>query len=131
MRIVILTYESFYSNLMTERLLQTFPEQVVGIIRSDCLVYGKSLPKSFIHLTKHAGLRFVGRKAVENIQSRATAIFFQLIGRAPKVRSLREMKAHYNVPVIGATDVNHLQTLTQIEALKPDLVFLDIEMPGM
>ena len=47
MRIVILTYESLYSNMMTERLLREFPGQVAGIVRSDCLVYGKSLPAGY------------------------------------------------------------------------------------
>ena len=56
MRIVILTYESLYSNLMTERLLQEFPGQVVGIVRSDCLVYGKTLPCSICLSVPASGL---------------------------------------------------------------------------
>lgn len=122
MRIVILTYESLYSNLMTERLLKKFPGQVVGIVRSDCLVYGKSLPEGLLHLLKRTGLRFVGRKALELFQSRATAIIFRLIGREPKVHSLRDIRSRYNVPVIGSTDVNSRETLKQIKAWEPDLV---------
>ena len=79
MRIVILTYESLFSNLMTERLLKAYPGQVAGIVRSDCLIYGKSLPAGLLFLLKRTGLRFVGRKALELFQSRATAIFFRLI----------------------------------------------------
>jgi len=122
MRIVILTYESLYSNLMTEQLLKEFPGQVVGIVRSDCLVYGKSLSGGLLHLLKRTGLRFVGRKALELFQSRATAIIFRLIGREPKVHSLRDMRARYNVPVIGSIDVNNPETLQQIKAWEPDLV---------
>jgi hypothetical protein len=122
MRIVILTYESLFSNLMTERLLKAYPGQVAGIVRSDCLVYGKSLPASLLFLLKRTGLRFVGRKALELFQSRATAIIFRLIGREPKVHSLRDMRTLYNVPVIGATDVNSPETLRQIKAWQPDLV---------
>ena len=65
MRIVILTYESLFSNMMTERLLKEYPGQVVGIVRSDCLVYGKSLPAGLLYLLQRTGLRFVGRKALE------------------------------------------------------------------
>ena len=65
MRIVILTYESLYSNLMTERLLKEFPGQVVGVVRSDCLIHGKSLPAGLFFLLRRTGLRFVGRKALE------------------------------------------------------------------
>jgi folate-dependent phosphoribosylglycinamide formyltransferase PurN len=122
MRIVILTYESLFSNLMTERLLQEFPGQVVGIVRSDCLVYGKSLPAGLIYLARRAGLRFVGRKALELFQSRLTAIVFRLWGRPAKVNSLRDIKSIYHVPVIGSTNVNDSVTLTQVKAWQPDLV---------
>lgn len=122
MRIVILTYESLYSNLMTERLLKEFPGQIVGIVRSDCLVYGKSLPGGLLYLLKRTGLRFVGRKALELFQSRATAIIFRLIGREPKVHSLRDIRTRYDVPVIGSTDVNSPETLQQIKAWQPDLI---------
>ncbi len=122
MRIVILTYESLFSNMMTERLLKKYPGQVVGVIRSDCLIYGKSLPAGLVYLLKQTGLRFVGRKALEFFQSRATAIVFRLIGRRPKVRSLRDMRARYEVPVIGSTDVNSPETIAQIKAWQADLV---------
>lgn len=122
MRIVILTYESLFSNLMTERLLRQYPGQVAGIVRSDRLVHGKSLPESLLFLVKRTGLRFVGRKALELFQSRATAIVFRLIGREPKVHSLRDMRRICNVPVIGSTDVNGPETIHQIRAWQPDLV---------
>ena len=123
MRIVILTYESLYSNMQTERLLKEFPGQVVGIVRSDCLIYGKSLQAGLLHLLKKTGLRFVGRKALELFQSRATAIIFRLMGRELKVHSLRDMRRLYNVPVIGSVDVNRAETLQQIKAWQPDIVF--------
>lgn len=122
MRIVILTYESLFSNLMTERLLQKFPGQVVGLVRSDCLIYGKSLPEGLLYLLQRSGLRFVGRKALELFQSRATAIAFRLIGRTPKVHALRDMRRIYGVPVIGSTDVNQSETFDQIQAWQPDLI---------
>jgi methionyl-tRNA formyltransferase len=122
MRIVILTYESLYSNLMTERLLQEYPGQVVGIVRSDCLIYKKSLPDAIIYLLRKAGLRFVGRKALELFQSRATAIAFKLIGRKPKVHSLRDMRTIYQVPIIGSTNVNSKATRAQIKDWQPDLI---------
>ena len=56
-------------------------------------------------------------------QSRATAIAFRLLGRSPKVHSLRDMRTHYGVPVIGSTDVNQPgNASTQIQAWQPDLV---------
>ena len=122
MRLVILTYESLYSNMMTERLLQEFPGQVVGIVRSDCLIYGKSLVASMLYLLKRSGLRFVGRKALELFQSRATAIIFRLMGREPKIHSLRDIRKLYHVPVIGSTDVNRPETMGQIKTWQPDLI---------
>jgi methionyl-tRNA formyltransferase len=122
MRIVILTYESLFSNMMTERLLREFPGQVSGIVRSDSLVYGKSLPAGIMHVLKRTGPRFVGRKFLELMQSRATVIAFKLTGREPKTHSLREMRKLYNVPVVGSTDVNDAKTLAQIKAWQPDVV---------
>lgn len=122
MRFVILTYESLFSNLMTERLLREFPGQIVGIVRSDCLIYGKTLPRGLLYLLRKTGLRFVGRKALELFQSRATALTFRLIGRQPKVNSLRTMRSLYNVPVIGSTNVNRPATRRQIATWQPDLI---------
>jgi len=122
MRIVILTYESLFSNMMTESLLQEFPEQVVGIVRSECLIHGKSLVTGLLYLLKKTGLRFVGRKALELFQSRATAIVFRLVGREPKVQSLGGIQTYYRVPVIGSADVNSQATLQQIKAWRPDLI---------
>jgi methionyl-tRNA formyltransferase len=122
LRIVILTYESLYSNLMTQRLIQDRPGEVVGIVRSDCLIYGKSLPAGLWFLLRRTGLRFVGRKALELFQSRATAIIFQLLGRERQVPSLREVEARYKIPVVGSKDVNDAPTLQVIESWQPDLV---------
>ncbi|MFQ5612756.1 MAG: methionyl-tRNA formyltransferase [Anaerolineae bacterium] len=122
MRIVILTYESIYSNRMTERLLQQFPGQVAGILRSDALIYGKSYTQGLWYLLRRTGLRFVGRKALELFQSRATAIIFRLIGRAPKVRSLRQMQVYYGVPVVGSRDVNDPASLARLREWGPDLI---------
>jgi methionyl-tRNA formyltransferase len=121
-RIVILTYESLYANMMTHHLIQDRPDQVVGIMRSDCLIYGKSLPAGLWYLLRRTGLRFVGRKALELFQSRATAIAFRLIGRSPKVPSLREIGARYHIPVVGSKDVNDDATLAVLREWQPDVV---------
>jgi methionyl-tRNA formyltransferase len=122
MRIVILTYESFYSNMMTYRLIQARPGQVVGIVRSDCLVYRKSLPGALWFLLRQSGLRFVGRKGLELIQSRAIALLRRLVGRPLKVPSLRDIKGRCGIPVVGSADVNDAATLALIHGWQPDLV---------
>lgn len=122
MRIVILTYESLYSNYMTHKLIQARPGQVVGIVRSDCLVHGRSLPAGLLFLVRRTGLRFVGRKALEFFQSRAMAILLRLIGRPPKAPSLREIKARYGIPVVGSEDVNDDAIMAVIRSWEPDLV---------
>jgi methionyl-tRNA formyltransferase len=121
-RIVILTYESLYANTMTDRLIRARPGQVVGIVRSDCLIYRKSLPGGLWYLVRRTGLRFVGRKGLDMLQSRAMAILFRLIGRPLRVPSLREMKVRYGVPVVGSKDVNDAHTMGIIRDWQPDLV---------
>lgn len=122
MRIVILTYESLYANYMTHALIQARPGQVVGIVRSDCLVYRKSLLGGLWFLVRRTGLRFVGRKGLELMQARAMAILFRLIRRPLKVPSLREIKRRYGIPVIGSKDVNEAETMTIIRGWQPDLL---------
>jgi methionyl-tRNA formyltransferase len=107
---------------MTHQLIQARPGEVVGIIRSDCLVYRKSLPGGLWYLLRQTGLRFVGRKGLDLVQSRAMAIFFRLIRRPPKVPSLREVKARHNIHVVGSKDVNDAETMTIIRGWQPDLV---------
>ena len=122
MRIVILTYESLYANTMTQRLIQARPGQVVGIVRSDCLIYGKSLTGGLWYLLRRTGLRFVGRKGLELGESRAMAILLRLIGRPRKVPALREIKANCGIPVVGSKDVNDARTLATLRGWQPDLV---------
>jgi len=122
LRIVILTYESLYANMMTDHLIRSRPGDVVGIVRSDCLLYGKSLPGALWFLLRRTGMRFVGRKAFEFFQQRSMAILFQLMGRELRVPSLRQVERKYGVPVVGSKDVNGVETLAQIEDWRPDLV---------
>ena len=107
---------------MTHQLIQARPGEVVGVVRSDCLVYRKSLPGGLWYLLRQTGLRFVGRKGLDLVQSRAMAIFFRLIRRPPKVPSLREVKARHNIHVVGSKDVNDAETMTIIRGWQPDLV---------
>jgi folate-dependent phosphoribosylglycinamide formyltransferase PurN len=107
---------------MTHQLIQARRGEVVGIVRSDCLVYRKTLPGGLWYLVRQTGLRFVGRKGLDMVQSRAMAIFFRLIQRPLKVPSLREIKARHNIPVIGSKDVNDSDTMTTIRDWQPDLV---------
>jgi methionyl-tRNA formyltransferase len=107
---------------MTHQLIQARPGEVVGIVRSDCLVYRKSLPGGLWYLLRQTGLRFVGRKGLDLVQSRAMAIFFRLIRRPPKVPSLREVKARHNIHVVGSKDVNDAETMTITRGWQPDLV---------
>jgi folate-dependent phosphoribosylglycinamide formyltransferase PurN len=107
---------------MTHQLIQARPGEVVGIVRSDCLVYRKTLPGGLWYLVRQTGLRFVGRKGLDMVQSRAMAIFFRLIRRPLKVPSLREVKARYDIPVVGSKDVNDLGSITTIRDWQPDLV---------
>jgi methionyl-tRNA formyltransferase len=122
LRIVILTYESLYANAMTNHLIRSRPGEVVGVVRSDCLIHGKSLPGGLWFLLRRTGMRFVGRKALEFFQQRAMAILFQLLGREQRVPSLRQMEQKYGVPVVGSKDVNSAATLAQISNWRADLV---------
>jgi methionyl-tRNA formyltransferase len=121
MRIVILVYESLHSNYMINQLLKARPGEIAGIVRSDCLIHGKTLPQSLWYLVRHSGLRFVGRKALELFQYRAIVLVYQLLGRR-KVPSLRAMAREHKVPLLGSADVNSPQTMEVVRSWRPELV---------
>lgn len=121
MRIVILTYESLHSSYMINQLLKARPGEIAGVVCSDCLIHGKSLPQSLWYLLNRSGMRFVGRKTVEVLQFRAIAIVYNLLGRR-KIPSLRAMCQEHKVPLIGSADVNSPRTMEAIRAWQPDLV---------
>ena len=123
MSIVILTYESLFSNLMIEALIKTYPDEVFGIVHSDFIIQGKSFRQSLLHLYRHTGLRFIIRKAFLELQFRALDVIVRLNARRAKVSSLREMGRLYGIPIIGSKDVNSPQTLARIRAWNPDVIF--------
>lgn len=122
MRIVILTYESYQSNMMTHRLLTEFPGQVVGVLRSETIMPGKTTLQSAWFLLNRTGLGFVIPKTLEIIIGRLAAVFLKLTGKQPPVPSLAQLSAEFGVPVVGAENVNSAQSLATLKAWQPDLV---------
>ncbi len=122
MRIVILTYESLYANIITERLLQKFPGEIAGVVHSTCIIYRKSLLQSAWFLLTRSGLPFVLRKAIEIFQSKIAMVVFRLMGKKRQVHSLGEMSALYHVPLLGSADVNRADTMERLAGWQPNLV---------
>lgn len=122
MRIVILTSESFCANYMTQRILQARPGQVVGIINSDFLINNKSTVSAMLYLLRRCGIRFVGRKVVEKLQSIVITLFSRLTGRPLQVSSLRKIKERYKIPIVDTKDINSTETIAVIKRWQPDII---------
>jgi methionyl-tRNA formyltransferase len=123
MRIVILTYESLFSNLMVETLIKTYPDEVFGVVYSDFIIQGKSLIQSLLYLRRRSGLRFVSHKALLELQLRTMAFIIRLIAGRAKINSLRDISQIYAIPLIASKNINSYRTLAQIRAWKPDIIF--------
>ena len=87
-------------------------------MRSDCLIYGKSLPGRSVvpaapHRTALRGTQGAGALPVARHCHRSSA----LIGRTPKVPSLREIQARHGIPVVGSEDVNDAATMALLRSL--------------
>lgn len=122
MKIAILTYESYQANRIIHRLLTEFPGGAVGIVRSEVIVPGKTVPRSVWFLLRRTGLGFVARKGAEIVLGRTAAFFLRLVGKRPAVPSLKEMGRRFGVPVVGTKNVNSPQTLRVLQRWRPDLV---------
>lgn len=121
-RVVVLTYQSPQSNLITDRLLAAYGDCVVGIVRSDVVVAGKSAVGSVAFLARHTGLGFVARKACELALGALAWRWSRITRRRPAVPSLAALAADARVPLVGATDVNASGTLATVRAWRPTLL---------
>lgn len=122
MRIVILTNESCCANYMIQGLIQARPGQVVGIIKSEFLIYKKSSLGAMLYLLRRCGIRFMGRKAVEKLLSLILTLTSRLVGKQLKVISLHEIKKRYKIPIMGTRDINSADTLAVIKRWQPDVI---------
>lgn len=121
-RLVILTYESPQANLITNQILVAYPGRIKGIVRSDVTVAGKGALASAWFLTRHTGLGFVGRKAVELALSHAAWEWARLTHRSCVVPSLADVATRHSIPLVSAADVNAPATLDTIRGWQPDLL---------
>ncbi len=122
MRLVVLTYESLFANLMTHRLLRADVGQVVGIVRSTCLIHGQSLWGSVRHILRRGGPEFFALKALDTMEYRLVVLWLKLIGRPRRVPSLAELATAHRIPLHDSADVNAPQTMATIRGWQPDLI---------
>lgn len=122
MTFAILTYESGPANYITRRLLQRFPGQVRGVLRSRAIIRGKSALASYCYVLRRTGFSFVAHKGAEVFLGGLAAAAIALTGRMPRVPSLRRLGAAYRVPLVDSRDVNSAGTLAMLREWQPDLL---------
>ncbi|MEM7030705.1 MAG: formyltransferase family protein, partial [Chloroflexota bacterium] len=107
---------------MTHRLLSTFPGQVVGLVQSDVIIPGKNTLQAFWFLLWKTGLGFVFLKGTEIILSKIANFFMQMTGKQSQIPALSQMSSDYDLPLLGAKNVNAPAIRQQIQAWQPDLI---------
>jgi len=122
MRIVVMTYETLYSNYITQRLLEERGQEVVGLVSSTCLVYRRSFLGSLLYLLRRGSGEFLLRKGMETLAYRALLLWLRLRGKKPRVLSLKEMASRYSIPLLHSEDVNSPRAVAWIKALNPELL---------
>ena len=122
MRLAILTYESLFANRMTRRLLQADVGQVVGIVRSTCLIHGRSLWGSVGHILRRGGPEFFVLKALDTMEYRLAVLWLKLIGQPRRVPTLAKLAVTHHIPLHDSPDVNAPPTMAVIRDWQPDLV---------
>ena len=118
MRIAVLTYESQQANRITHHLLQAYPGQVAGIMRSEAVIAGKNLWQSLWFLLRQTGWGFVGPKGLEIILSRLMA----LLGKQPVIPSLKKMGQAFDVSVVGFHKINTIAARKVLNDWQADLI---------
>jgi folate-dependent phosphoribosylglycinamide formyltransferase PurN len=121
-RIAILTYDSHQSRLIVRHLLDRFPRQIVGVMRSDVTIAGKSAWQAARFLVARTGLGFVARKAAEIAISRAAAGVLGVLGQRPSVAALARMARDAGVPLAATARVNGAAAVEQVRQWRPDVV---------
>ena len=122
MKIVILTYESYQSDLIIHRVLNHFHDQVVGIIQSEAIIPGKSLFQSMLFIFRKAGLKFVVHKGMEIVISRIFGTVARLLRIHPVVPSLQQMAETYGISLKCTNNVNKDASVEIIRDWMPDLI---------
>lgn len=122
MRIVVLTYDSHQSRLIVRHLLDRFPRQIAGVMRSEVTIAGKSGWQAGRFLLARTGLGFVVRKAAEIALSRAAAALLGVLGRRPRVASLARMVRDAGVPMAATANVNGAAARAEIGRWRPDVI---------
>ena len=123
MRIGILTYETPLANGMIQRLLQSLPDRVVGILESTVILPAKpDWVSSWTLLTRRDRRPMAIRKGMELLVDRGIELRSRLTGNRARVPRLAKIASDSSVPLIGTADINGSQAMQALRAWGPDLL---------
>jgi len=122
MRIVVLSYESLYSNLMIAHLVESALGEVTGIVASSCVIQGKSAFGSLLHVLRRAGPEFFVQKSLETVQYKAFVILRHVLNRPCRVQKLSELAQKHGIALTHSAEVNSPETVRWIRERQPDLI---------
>lgn len=122
MKIVVLTYESLYSSMMSAHLAESRPGSIVGIVASSCIIQGRGLLDSLRYVFRRAGPEFFLRKGLETMQYKMLVTLWHVLNRPRQVLKIAELAQKHGIALTESADVNSSQTLDWIRQLGPDLI---------
>jgi len=117
-RILILTNEHLYSNLVLKGIIKKYYEQIVGIIEPDFIVFGKTFLGSIIFLSKKSILSFCIYKFFEE-----KLYSFKMFLGLGNLRSFRSYSRKYRIPLYKTKNINCKKTISLIRHLRPDIIY--------
>src|SRR3989338_7504025 len=118
LKLIILTYDSLYSNPIFLPLLNKNWIDIKAVISSSCILYKKTRLQSLAFLLYRQGLQYFAFKAFDQLWYSAIA-FFQH-GNI-QGRFIKEAKKR-TIPVITTKDVNDEKMLNMIRKYEPDVI---------
>jgi folate-dependent phosphoribosylglycinamide formyltransferase PurN len=118
MRILLLSNENLYSNLIIRKFIEKYNKQVIGIVESDVIIFGKNLLNSMLFILKKIILPFAAYMFFE----KKIYKFKVSLGLA-KLKSFRSYSRIYKIKLYKTKNINNEKTLSMVRKLKPDIIY--------
>ena len=108
--------------MIIAHLVESRPDQVVGVVSSSCLVQGRGLLGSAWYVFRRAGPEFVVRKTLETTQYKAILTWWKILGRRRNTLTLEELADEHDIALTKSSDVNSPETMRWIHERQPDVI---------
>ena len=120
MKIIILTVDHLYANVVLKELIKGFREDIRQVVVSDVILDRQSFPASLKKYLEVSGIYYF---LAQTIKLEIYKILSSVIKRKEsKFYSFKELLKTEKIPLSNEANVNNKKFLSQVAEMKPDLI---------